>query len=403
MSSETLRFDQAVKATPEQVYYAFTNATALREWLCDIASLDPRLGRRLYVAWNTGYYAAGEYLALDPGKCVQFSWQGRGEPGITQIKVSLDAQDGGTLVRLEHAGFGAGEAWKKPVQESKDGWPTGLENLASVLETGQDLRLTLRPMLGVLLSDFNAEIASKLGVPVTEGVRLDGTLEGMGARKAGLLQNDVIVSMAGHPIRVYSDIGIALQKHRAGEAIEVEFYRGPDKMKVNMELSRRPLPEVPFDPKELAARVRKIYTEMNAELAKLFEGVSDAEAAYKPAPDQWNALEVVAHLLLGERYTSMGIVDLISGQERWSDDYGSNLHEQTGAIVAAYPTIAEILDEYRRNQMETLALVEAFPAGFVARKGSYWRNAYGLLEGGVHNRGHYEQIRSTLQAAREKS
>jgi hypothetical protein len=170
-----------------------------------------------------------------------------------------------------------------------------------------------------------------------------------------------------------------------------------------MELSRRPLPEVPFDPKELAARVRKIYTEMNAELAKLFEGVSDAEAAYKPAPDQWNALEVVAHLLLGERYTSMGIVDLISGQERWSDDYGSNLHEQTGAIVAAYPTIAEILDEYRRNQMETLALVEAFPAGFVARKGSYWRNAYGLLEGGVHNRGHYEQIRSTLQAAREKS
>ena len=102
------------------------------------------------------------------------------------MKVTLEAQDGGTRLLLEHTGFGTGAEWQRPIQESREGWTQGLENLASVMETGQDLRIIRRPMLGVMLSDFTPEIARQLGVPVSEGVRIDGTLEGMGARKAGL-------------------------------------------------------------------------------------------------------------------------------------------------------------------------------------------------------------------------
>jgi uncharacterized protein YndB with AHSA1/START domain len=35
------------------VYRAFTNSTALREWLCDTATVSPRLGGG-FTAWN-GY------------------------------------------------------------------------------------------------------------------------------------------------------------------------------------------------------------------------------------------------------------------------------------------------------------------------------------------------------------
>jgi uncharacterized protein YndB with AHSA1/START domain len=400
MSGETLAFEQKIKVPPESVYYAFTNATALREWLCDVSTVNPHTGGRVYMSWNSGFYTAGEYLALDPGKCVEFSWQGRGEPGATRIRVSLEGQDGGTRLSLEHSGFGPGTEWQKAIQEARDGWAQGLENLVTVLETGQDIRFTLRPMLGISLSDFNAEIAGHLGIPVTEGIRIDGTLEGMGAREAGLEKNDVLVKMDGKLIDTYSSIGSALLGHRAGDVIEVDFYRGPEKKTVMMELSRRPLPEIPFDPVELAAQVRKIYEPLNEELAQVFTGVTDQEAAYKAAPDQWSALEVVAHLLLGERYNSQFIIDLMGGQERWTDDFPPNTMEETRAIVAAYPTIAEILEENRRGQVTKLAMIEMLPPDFVARKASYWRLAYGLLQGGLHDRQHFDQIREAIQAAK---
>ncbi len=402
MSGEDQAFDQVIKVPPQSVYHAFTNATALREWLCDVATVMPYTGGRVYLAWNSGYYTAGEYLALDPGKCVEFSWQGRGEPGATRVNVTLEAQEGGTRLHLEHTGFRPGKEWQKAIQESRDGWAQGIENLVSVLETGQDLRLTLRPMLGVSLSDFNAEIAGQLGVPVSAGVRIDGTLEGMGARQAGLQKNDVLVAMDGKPVTAYSSIAGILQGHRAGEVIEVEFYRGPERKKVLMELSRRPLPEVPFDPKELAKQLRQIYEPIQAELAQVFTGVTDEEAAFKPGPDQWSALEVVAHLLLDERFNFLSTIELMGGQERWSDDFLPNVMEETRAIVAAYPTIAEILEEYRRSQAAKLALVEMLPPDFVARKGSYWRLANNLLQGGLHERPHFEQMREAIQAARAR-
>jgi uncharacterized protein YndB with AHSA1/START domain len=59
MSSQTLSFTQLVKTSPESVYDAFTNATQLREWLCNVATVVPRPGGRIYLWWNSGYYTSG--------------------------------------------------------------------------------------------------------------------------------------------------------------------------------------------------------------------------------------------------------------------------------------------------------------------------------------------------------
>ena len=195
MSKQSLEFEQHIRVPPSQVYYAFTNATALREWLCDVATTLPQPGGRLYLAWHRGYYACGEYTALEKDKEVAFTWQGRGEPGQTQVRVSLSEKDDGTLVSLAHERIGAGEGWAQPAREFQTGWKNGLENLTSVLETGEDLRFTLRPMLGIIGNDFTPEQAKALGVPVTEGLRLGGVVEGLGAQNAGLQADDVIVGM----------------------------------------------------------------------------------------------------------------------------------------------------------------------------------------------------------------
>ena len=87
MSSENLSFSQVIKTSPENSYRAFTNATELRGWLCNVATAVPRPGGRLYMWWESGFYTSGEFTSADPGKEVSFTWFGKGEPGQTQVEV----------------------------------------------------------------------------------------------------------------------------------------------------------------------------------------------------------------------------------------------------------------------------------------------------------------------------
>jgi uncharacterized protein YndB with AHSA1/START domain len=406
MSSQTLIFKRTVNASPAEAYRAFTKAIALREgWMCDVATTDVRVGGRLYLWWNSGYYTSGEFTALEPNKAVAFTWHGRGEPGATQVQVSLTPTEGGTEVTLTHSGFGAGPEWVEPRKDSEHGWAIGLENLQSVLETGQDLRFVRRPMLGINLGEFNDEIAAKLGVPVSEGICLQGVLEGMGAQAAGLQKDDVLVSLGGQATTDFPTLVKALQGRRAGETVEVVFYRRGEKKVVAMKLSPRPIPEVPPTPAALAEAMRKLYADFQAELTACLAGVSEAEAAHHPAPGAWNALETVGHLIAVERENQTWITDLLNDDERWSDRFENPtaVPARVGAIAAAYPTLAAIVEELQRSQAEVVAMLAALSPEFVAHKSSYWRLGSNLLQQPLdHVREHCAQIRAAVQAARGK-
>jgi hypothetical protein len=256
-------------------------------------------------------------------------------------------------------------------------------------------------MLGIFLNDFNADIASHLNIPVKEGVRIDDVAEGMGAQAAGLQKDDLVVKMAGEPVVDFSSLTKALQGQRAGDEVEVIYYRGSEKRTTRMKLSGRPIPEIPATQKDFAETLQKTYGDENTGLAKLFEGVSDAEASYHPEPGEWSAKEVLAHLILNERFWSGYMVELATGQERWSDDNTGNSHEQTRAVVSAYPTVQELLEELKRNQAETLAYISNMPPALAERKGSYWRLASYMLTPPSQTQVHYDQIRSAIEAARK--
>lgn len=402
MASKTLTFKRIINAPPSAAFRAFTNSSALREWLCDTATTDPHKGGRFYVAWGSGYYAGGEYTALAANKKAAFTWRGKGDPDATKVQVSVAEKNGGSIVKLAHTGVGSGKAWAKTAQAITRGWERWLDNLRSTLETGEDLRLTLRPMLGITGDAFDPDVAKELGVPVTEGARLGSTLEGMGAHAAGLRQNDVLVSVGGKKVRDFGALGYVLQNFRAGDSVPVVFYRGGDKKTVTMTLSKRPLPEIPATAMELAAAVRKIYDELDAELGKCFEGVTEAEASFKPGPKEWSAKDVVAHLMSGERDGHSFITEVIGGHERYFDDYAGNVEARHAGIFAAYPTARAMFDEYKRNETETVAMLAALPPEFVARRSSYWRIAFNLLQPPFHTRDHFDQMRAAIEAARKK-
>lgn len=389
-----------VQAPLKFAYRAFTNATSLREWLCDVATVAPHPRGRMYLWWAGDFYSSGHYLELEENKRVKFRWYSSIDPAPTEVTVTFTEKDGGVNVRMDHE-VPSDEAWKNMAEGFRNNWQDSLRNLKSVLETGIDLRIAERPMLGIVPGDFSPEQAKALNVPVLEGMRLDATVEGMGAKRAGIERDDVLVSMAGKPItNDFTSLQLAIAGKKGGDVIEVEFYRGAEKKKVSMELTKRPMADVPFNSVELAKKARALMEPALAEIEKCFEGYSDEQAMKRPEPNEWSALEVVAHLIQGERFNVIYLASLVDGYEAVSDGFGSNISESMTAMVKANPSIKLMMEALRRSVDEILLFVEMLPADFVANKGSYYRFGSGLLQPEFHLNAHTDQLRKALEAAK---
>ncbi len=221
----------------------------------------------------------------------------------TQVCVSLAEKDGGTQLTLTQDG--EGEQWASTREGYQRDWENSLENLQSVLETSIDLRQARRPMLGILIgSNIDAAEAKKRGLPIKGGAELAGVIDGMGAKAAGLQTGDIVVQMGETPVEEFRSFGTALSGRRAGDVVEVTYYRGSEKRTAQMALSHRLMPDVPASGKELAAQMEKIFADLDAELDGVLQGVTDEEASHNPAPGEWNVKQVVSHLIHSERDTA---------------------------------------------------------------------------------------------------
>lgn len=396
----TVTAETFVQAPVKYAYRAFTSSTSLREWLCDVATVEAHPHGRMYLWWRGDFYSSGHFLELEENKCISFRWFASIDPAPTKVTVTLTEKDGGVNVRMEHH-VPDDESWKKKAEEFRANWVSSLRNLKSVLETGIDLRISERPMLGILPGDFTEEQAAALGVPTREGMRIDGTVDGMGAQKAGLQRDDVLVGMAGKPITSdFNSLPTAIEGKKGGDTIEVVFYRGPEKKTVNMTLSKRPMPDVPFNPAELARQARELIEPALAELRQCFEGFSDEQAMKRPAENEWSALEIVAHLVHGERFNISFLTTLIDGFEATTDGFGTNVTAQVEATVKVNPSIELMLAELQRSVEEVLTYTALIPKEFTANKGSYYRYGFGLLQPNFHIGSHMQQIKDALAAAK---
>ena len=400
-SKRTIKVEQVVNAPASQVYRAFTNSTALREWMGDFATLEAKPGGRIYIWWQTGYYTSGEFVSLEPDKQIVFTWHGKGEPRPTQVTVTFKTTRKGTLVRLIHRGLGTGKAWLSTPKVFSSEWQNSLQNLASVLGEGPDLRITQRPMLGILLSDFNADIAKKLGVPVSTGIRLDGVVDGLGAQQAGLQKDDVLIEFAGHELLDFSDLARAMSGKKAGEKVSVTYYRCGEKIQTDLTLSGRPIPVIPASLSDLSIEVGKIYSQAESQLAAFLDDVSEQEANFKPGKEDWSIKEVIAHLIHSERGWQNVVTEIVGGFEASYDGFGGNIDARNQATLQAFPTLGDIITEWKRLNTETVALLAYLPEEFLHRKSSYWRLAYQCLSVPTHVFSHLEQMKTALELARK--
>jgi uncharacterized protein YndB with AHSA1/START domain len=403
-TSSALKFTRTVAAPPTEAFRAFTHATALRDWMCDAAQTEARAGGRLFLWWDDGYAVTGAFTKFEPGARLAFTWHSPSEPSATQVMVSFKSKGDATQVTVTHGGFGGGPKWKESVTALRAAWPQSLENLVSVVETGVDLRFARRPRLGINFDEFNTEKAKKLGAPVKAGVFVTGTAEGTGARAAGLQKDDVLISLNGKKLTGPASFGPALHGLKAGDKPTIVFYRGAQKHTVPLELSRWPIPEVPATGAQLAEHMRRTYAEVQAGLAALVDGLSEAQAERRPAPNEWSVKELLAHFILTERDYQSWVADMLNDRAVNDDlEMRPNVNERLAAVVARCGSVAALLDELKAASAESAGFIERLPAHFVRhRKHLYRRAALWQIEyTPIHfSEEHAEQFRQTIAAAK---
>lgn len=378
---------RTIHAPASQVYSAFTNQDWLHDWLCDEAHVRGAVGGHILLFWYPARHAVGQYTALEPDKHVALTLRYADSVDDIDIEITIDADGDVTEITLTGT-------FDAVLQEQ---WDNALNNLQSVLETGADLRITERVLIGIYPGNFDAEVAKKLNVPVTEGNLVNDVLPGLGAHKAGLQANDVVVEIDGKSVNADNPIYTLVRPKKPGDTVEVGYYRSGEKQTVTMPLSGYPLPEFPADYAGLADQIEEVYAALDQEMTALFEGVSEAEAAQRPEPNEWSANEVLAHLILNERWLQSWLGGLMQAPE--ISGYTANTPARIAGVVNTYKN--GLQDEMRRSWAETIAILRAVPEEFRARKGNLWWATFELHQSPVHTRQHYTQIRNAIEAARK--
>jgi uncharacterized protein YndB with AHSA1/START domain len=384
-----LRFTRTLAAPTAEVFRSFTHATALRDWLSQSAHTQPQVNGYFLLQWPDLSIVQGIYQKFEPPHLLEFSWQPLGDAKPDKVEIHIEPVESGSQLTLVHH---LAEDCDSARQVYTAAWESALENLASFLQTGIDLRLARRPRMGIYLDNLNAAVAARLGVPVNEGVLIEGTAPGSGAERSGLCKEDVLISLDGQPTPVATSLAPILQKHKAGDQLKIEFYRGAELVTAELELSSFPIPEFPQTAADLAAAAHQGFDGVIKGIREITTGLPDAQASHRPAENEWSVKELVVHFILCERdYQSWAANMLLDHPINDDIEMRPNVNERITAVVDRF------------GSLEALALLAGLPEPFVLwRKHLYRRLADWALNvvPGHFNEGHLQQFLDTIEKAK---
>jgi uncharacterized protein YndB with AHSA1/START domain len=143
MSDRTVRLHRVIRARPEKLYRAFTEAEALAKWLpphgftCTVHHLDAVVGgtfRMSFRNFTTGHAHSfgGEYLELVPHRSIRYTdrFEDPNLPGLLTVTVTLEPVSCGTALSVVQEGIP--EAI--PLEMCYLGWQDSLAQFAALVE-----------------------------------------------------------------------------------------------------------------------------------------------------------------------------------------------------------------------------------------------------------------------------
>jgi hypothetical protein len=328
------------------------------------------------------------------------SWRGFLDPAVSKVSVSLVEKGETTVVTLVHELPSKEGEWTQTHDQLKELWEKAMPRLKAVHETGFDPRNYQKPMFGFYTGDFiNKEIAERRGLPFQYGHKIAGVIADMGAAKAGMKKDDLIVHVDGIPIKDWAALDSAIRGHQPGDVVQIELLRDTELIKLPVELASRPIPNIPANTQALSEAMSSFYSSANAQLREIIEDITEDEAEFRPAPAEWNVKDVFAHLIASERDTYTWVASLVHNQYRMP--YTSNAAPRLKSLQRSYGPLPQLFQGLQAAQTEGVYLLSELPPELAERKNTFVPLAAELVEGTpAHYRDHMGQIEDNLSAVR---
>jgi len=139
----TIRLHRVLRAKPERVYRAFTDADAMAKWLppygftCKVHHLDAKVGGTFKMSFTNfttgnGHSFGGRYLELKPNEFIRYTdkFDDPNLPGEMQVTVTLKKVSCGTELTVVQDGVPD----VIPPDQCYLGWQESLAQLANVVD-----------------------------------------------------------------------------------------------------------------------------------------------------------------------------------------------------------------------------------------------------------------------------
>ncbi len=164
--------------------------------------------------------------------------------GVIQTDAAINpGNSGGPLLDLTGAVVGVNVAVAGGAENI--GFAIPAQVVASAVASVQEHGEIRRPYLGVRYIELSDTIARNNELPVSYGAWLKGGVDGPAiikdspAARAGLVENDIIVSFGGVSLEKRS-LAASVQEHAVGERVKVEYLREGERHTAEVALERMP-------------------------------------------------------------------------------------------------------------------------------------------------------------------
>lgn len=143
MTDRTVRLHRVLRAKPEKIYRAFTEAAGMAKWLppygftCTVHHMDARAGGTFRMSFHNftsgnSHSFGGEYLELTPSERIRYTdtLDDPNLPGVMEVTVSLKPVLCGTELSISQSGISE----MIPLEMCYLGWQESLAQLATLVE-----------------------------------------------------------------------------------------------------------------------------------------------------------------------------------------------------------------------------------------------------------------------------
>jgi S1-C subfamily serine protease len=162
-------------------------------------------------------------------------------PGAIQTDAAINpGNSGGPLVNMRGEVVGITTAVIRGGEAEGVGFAISTATARPIIQALMQQGRVERAYLGVALVDVTPQLARQFDLPVEQGVVVTQVVPGSPAARAGLRPNDIIVRLGGRDIRNSGELLQALTQLRAGQTVQVEFYRNGNRQTADITLGQRP-------------------------------------------------------------------------------------------------------------------------------------------------------------------